>query len=485
MTADADDTFYQAMLARDPRFDGKFFVGVKTTGVYCRPICPAKPKRRNVEFFPHARAAERAGYRPCLRCRPECAPESPAWFGTSAVVRRALKLIAANELHAGDEDDFASQLGVTPRHLRRLFATEVGQTPKRIADNNRLDFARKLVVETSLPMTDVALTSGFASLRRFNAAFKTRFRRPPTGLRRSAPAADPSRGVDLSLAYRPPLDWQSLLSFYRTHRIDGLQSVTGDTFERLFRLAGTTGVVRVAPAPAGVPRLYLRVITGNPAVLSDVVRRVRRMFDLDADPVLVANAFSRVPTLSRLCGRTPGLRVARGWDPFETAVCTILGQLVSIDRASALTSELVTAYGEPIPHPITGGPARLFPTPETLATSDLTAVKTTGARKQTIREFSRRVAAGELSLSDAQDPAAFRAALRSIKGVGAWSAEYISLRAIGDTDAFPATDLILARALGFHPDLDLSLVQPWRAYAAIYLWREFAKTLSRTKVSVP
>src|SRR5512133_2760438 len=170
----ADDVFYQAMLARDYRFDGKFFVGVKTTGVYCRPICPARPKRRNVEFFPHAAAAERAGYRPCLRCRPECAPESAAWFGTSAVVRRALKLIAANELHGSAEVGFARQLGVTPRHLRRLFVTEVGQTPKRIADNERLNFARKLVVETSLPMTDVAMAAGFASLRRFNAAFKAR-----------------------------------------------------------------------------------------------------------------------------------------------------------------------------------------------------------------------------------------------------------------------------------------------------------------------
>lgn len=487
MSAASDDTFYRAMLARDPRFDGKFFVGVKTTGVYCRPICPARPSRRNVEFFPHAAAAERAGYRPCLRCRPECAPESPAWHGTSAVVRRALKLIAASTLHDTRETDFARQLGVTPRHLRRLFVAEVGQTPKRIADHNRLDFARKLVVETPLSMTQVAHTAGFASLRRFNAAFKTRFRRPPTHLRRTRPAApDPAAGVKLSLAYRPPLDWPTLLAFYRSHRIPGVETVDGNTFERLLRIGPSAGLLRITPdADTARPRLRLRVVTPDPSVLCEVVRRVRRICDLDADPVLVANAFAPVPLLASLIDRRPGLRLPRGFDPFEAAICTVLGQFVSTQHAVLLIGQLVAAYGHPATHPLTGAPVRLFPSAETLADSDLSAVRTTTARQRTIRELARCVADGALSLSDAQDPAAFRDVLRTIPGVGPWTAEYVSLRAIGDTDAFPATDLILRRVLDRHPDLDLPAVSPWRAYAAIHLWMEFAPSLAHKKEPAP
>jgi AraC family transcriptional regulator of adaptative response / DNA-3-methyladenine glycosylase II len=209
------------------------------------------------------------------------------------------------------------------------------------------------------------------------------------------------------------------------------------------------------------------------------------MFDLDSDPLLVANAFAAVPLLDRLARRSPGLRAARGWDPFETAICTILGQFVSVPHASALAGELLRHYGDPIPHPITGHPARLFPTPETLANSDLAHLKTTAVRKQTLRDLSRRLLAGDLSLSEAQDPESFRRSLRATKGLGPWSAEYISLRALGDTDAFPATDLILQRALDLHPDLDLKAVKPWRSYAAVHLWNEYAHSLSKRKESRP
>ncbi|HZZ43282.1 MAG TPA: AlkA N-terminal domain-containing protein [Tepidisphaeraceae bacterium] len=470
-----DDAYYQAMLARDYRFDGKFFVGVKTTGVYCRPICPARPKRQNVEFFPHASAAERAGYRPCLRCRPEAAPQSPA--GTSTIVQRALRLIAANQLHPSSEDAFAHQFGLSPRHLRRLFNTEIGQTPKQIADNTRLNFARTLVVETALPMTDISLTAGFSSLRRFNAAFKSRFHRPPSDLRRPLKAPHENPGFTLTLSYRPPFDWPALLSFYQSHTIPGLESTTPNSYQRLFHLNSSPGLLRVTPADT---HLNLHILTKDPTVLFEVTRRVRRMFDLDSDPVLIANAFAAVPLLDRSIRRHPGLRLARGWDPFETAICTFLGQLVSIPHASALAGQLIHHYGDQIPHPLTGLPTRLFPTPKTLATSDLAHLKTTTARKQTLREFSRRLLAGELSLSEAQDPASFRQSLLTIKGVGPWSAEYISLRALADPDAFPATDLILARALALHPNLNLDQVQPWRAYAAVHLWNQFKKQKRKT-----
>jgi AraC family transcriptional regulator of adaptative response / DNA-3-methyladenine glycosylase II len=275
--------FYQAMLARDHRFDGKFFVAVKTTGVYCRPICPARPKRQNVEFFPDATSAESAGYRPCLRCRPECAPLSPAWWGKKAVVQRALKLIAGNEFHRTDEERFAERLGLSARHLRRLFKEEIGQTPKQIADANRLNFARKLMVETEMPIMTVARTAGFASLRRFNDAFQRRFRRVPSQLRRLRPKTDGGEGIELKLSFRPPYDWQSLIRFYQSHPIPGVERVAGDSFQRLFRIGDTIGFFGVQ-AMAGEPQLRLRILTGDPRVLFEVVSRENVRFRFRSHP---------------------------------------------------------------------------------------------------------------------------------------------------------------------------------------------------------
>ncbi len=463
------DVFYQAMLARDYRFDGKFFVGVRTTGIYCCPICPAKPKRENVEFFNSATAAEKGGYRPCLRCRPETAPLSPSGHCTSAVVQRALRRIAANQLLELQEEPFAEQFGVTARHLRRLFVEELGHTPKQISDNNRLNFACKLIVETRMPMTEVATTAGFASLRRFNDAFKRRFARAPLQLRKSKVSVS-GDGVELNLAFRPPYDWETILSFFWSHRIPGIETIANNSYQRQFKLDGESGWLRVGPSERP-HQLRLRVILSNLKPLFVVVSRVRQMFDLDSDPLLIANSFAQVGVLATLTRQFPGLRLPRGWDPFETATCAILGQLVSTDRARDLIGQLVEHYGEGVG----------FPSAESLANCDLARVKTTQARKATLREFSRQIMTGEISLSDAQDPQRFRESLLAIKGIGPWSAEYISLRAIGDTDAFPATDLILRRALDLHPGLDLDAVKPWRSYAAIYLWKGFAQALSRRK----
>ena len=265
-----------------------------------------------------------------------------------------------------------------------------------------------------------------------------------------------------------------------SHPIPGVERVTGGTFERVFRVGKTIGFFQVQ-AVVDEPRLKLRIVAPDPKIFFDVVRRVRRMFDLDSDPILIANCFAQVPVLSKLCERFPGLRVPRGWDPFETAICSILGQLVSAAQRTNLVGQLVRGYGDEITHPVSGETTCLFPGPEALAKSDLSEVRTTVARREAIRDFSRRVLAGAISLSEAQDPAAFRKVLLETKGLGPWSAEYISLRAIDDTDAFPKTDLILKRALELHPDLDLELIRPWRSYAAIYLWKEFAQMLSKRK----
>jgi AraC family transcriptional regulator of adaptative response / DNA-3-methyladenine glycosylase II len=473
------EIFYAAMLARDYRFDGKFFVGVKTTGIYCRPICPAKPKIENVEFYPSALAAERAGYRPCLRCRPESAPLSPAWHGKSAIVNRALKLIAQNGLLESDEEEFAARFGVTSRHLRRLFVCEIGQTPKQISDNNRLGFARKLIAETNLPFTTVATTSGFSSLRRFNDAFKKRFHRAPSAVRKKQALRNGSEGITLSLAYRPPFDWNTLLNFYRSHQIIGVEQIEEQSYSRVFKIGETSGFFRVQPHPKE-QRLLLQVETENPGILFSVAARVRQMFDLDSDPLLVANSFRFHPTLDGLWKKYPGLRLARGWDPFEAAIGTILGQLVSISQARNLMAQLVQAYGTPFSH-LSLKDFVLFPTAKILAKSDLAALKTTGKRKETIRELSRLVSNGKIDLVSPQDPAVLRKRLLEIPGIGPWSAEYISLRALGDTDAFPASDLILKRAIEKHSDIEFERIRPWRSYAAIYLWKEYAETLSAKK----
>jgi AraC family transcriptional regulator, regulatory protein of adaptative response / DNA-3-methyladenine glycosylase II len=285
--------------------------------------------------------------------------------------------------------------------------------------------------------------------------------------------------TEINLAFRPPYDWQTIIRFYMSHPIPGIERVTEDSFERVFRVRNTIGFLQVQ-AMVDEPQLKLRIVT-DPKIHFEVVRRVRKMFDLDSDPVLIANCFAQVPLLSKLCERFPGLRLPRGWDPFETAICSILGQLVSAAQRSNLVGQLVRGYGDEITHPVSGETTSLFPGPEVLAKADLSEVRTTVARKEAIRDFSRRVLAGAISLSEAQDPTAFRKALLETRGLGPWSAEYISLRAIDDTDAFPKTDLILKRVLELHPDLDLELIKPWRSYAAIYLWKEFAQTLSKRK----
>lgn len=468
------DIFYRAMLARDYRFDGKFYVGVKTTGIYCRPICPAKPKRENVTFFKSALQAERAGYRPCLRCRPESAPHSAAWVGTSAVVQRALRLIQQASPPTCGETRFAARLGLSARHLRRLFEEEIGKTPKQIADLHRLDFARKLILETSIPFTQIAFTSGFTSIRRFNDAILKRFSKAPRDLRKKKESSEKDPGVSLTLSYRPPFAWSSLLRHFEKHQVPGIDRVVEGTYERVFKLNGKVGSFRVLHEELK-SRLVLRVSSNQTENLWSIVQRVRQMFDLDSDPLIVANAFSNCRLLGKILEKAPGLRVPRGWDVFETLICTVLGQLVSTTQATRLIGQLVRNYGEKVKHPETGEEGFLFPTPKTLATSELSEVGTTASRKSCIREISHRVLKSEISLDSAQDPNLFREALLSTKGIGPWTAEYVSLRALGDTDAFPGTDLILKRVVAEQANLKLESVKPWRAYAAMHLWKEFAK----------
>jgi len=475
-----EDTYYDAVAARDYRFDGKFFVGVKTTGVYCRPICPARPNKGNIIFFPDAQSAEKAGFRPCLRCRPESAPLSPAWSGSSTTIHRALKLIAGGRLAGATQDDIAGQLGMSARHLRRLFTEELGKTPNQIWAEYRLNFARTLIAETGLPMTEIAFSAGFSSLRRFNEAFKARFRRTPTELRRERRPISGDMTLRLRLSYRPLLDWNALLTYYQSHLIAGVENVKDNRYERVFSFGDAVGALRVS-RPAGSEALELEVVTTATRHLYRIVQNVRRMFDLDSDPLLMANAFSQSPFMSALSEKYPGLRLAQRWDPFESAVFTILGQVVSVDHAMNLVGQLVKGCGTKIRNPLSGDTAYLFPRPETVADAPLADIQTTEARKETLRTFSRQISTGKLRLDSEQDPMAFRDSLLRIKGIGTWTADDIRLRALGDPDAFPADDLILKRALARHPEIRMETFKPWRGYAALYLWKEYAQILSQKR----
>lgn len=472
---DQDDIFYKAMLSRDYRFDGKFYVAVKTTGIYCRPICPAKPKRENVEFFKDAFSAEKAGYRPCQRCHPEFSPDCLTWPGKSLIVQKALKLISQNSMFDTDIESFADQLNVSSRHLRRLFEEEVGLSPKQISDIHRLNFAYKLINETNLQLTQVAMTSGFASLRRFNDAFKKRYHKSPRLIRKSKGKVGDYL-FTLHIAYRPPLDWESLLHYFSIHQIPFVENVTKTTYERVFKLNDYIGMFTVYnDAPKA--QLEIKVFCTEPKILFTVVNRIRKMFDLDSDPILISNHFSQSHFLNNLWEEFPGLRIGRGWDPFEIAVGTILGQVISVKQASKLMGELVKNYGEKIIHPLGNEESYLFPTPDVLAEASLKEIKTTEQRKSAIRELSKSLLKKTLSFTDYQDVNQFKQHLKSINGIGSWSAEYISLRGVGDANAFPKDDLVLKRAIkSISHHFDLNQIEPWRGYLAVYLWKKYYKS---------
>lgn len=469
------------MLARDHRFDGQFFVGVKTTGIYCRPVCPAKPKRENVEFFPNHLAAEKAGYRPCLRCRPESAPMSPAWIGRSVLVKRAVKMLHEQNTLDFSEDEFAARFGVTARHLRRVFNEELGKTPKQLAADNRLNLARQLLTETSLAITEVAYASGFRSVRRFNDAFKTRFKRNPSGVRRvNTRTKKREGGLTLYLTYRPPYDFAGLLWIYRMHRVGNLEWFEGETMHRVVTYDGRSGMIAISDQPEQ-SRLKLEIDFPEPSAIYPIVANVRAMFDLDSDPVLIANILDEDAGLKKILKKNPGIRIASGWDAFEIAVGAILGQLVTVDFGRTLTADLIEMLGVDSGLVREGVAIKLFPTPEKIASSRLEGLRTTGKRKQTLIEFSRRVAAGEISLAGTQDVEAFIAAVRTVPGIGPWTANYMALRVLRHADAFPGTDLILARAQDLHGKDCVEKMSPWRGYVAALFWREYALTLKKKR----
>jgi AraC family transcriptional regulator of adaptative response / DNA-3-methyladenine glycosylase II len=458
---------YRAAMRRDRRFDGRFFFAVVTTGIYCRPVCPApRPRRENVRFFPRAAAAEAAGFRPCRRCRPESAPGTPAWSGTSATVARALRLIDDGALDAGSVGALAARLGVGARHLRRLFDHELGASPVEVAATRRRHFAVELLRGTTLPVTQVALAAGFRSLRQFNHVVRDCFDRPPTALRREGTPHAPAGALTLRLGHRPPLDWSGLLAFLAPRALPGVEVVRDDGYERTAWVGGAPAHVRVTHDATGAA-LAVTVRGGRPAGLRDVATRVRRLFDLDADPAALAADLGADPTLRERLARRPGVRVPGAWDAFETTLRAVLGQQVSVKGATTLAGRLVAHTGTPLATPLAPGLTHLAPAPDAVAAADLSALGLPRRRQEALRAVA--TCAGSLDTP---------AALASLPGIGPWTASYVSMRCFADPDAFPESDLGLRKALardGVVPGARdvrarAEAWRPWRAYAAMLLW---------------
>jgi AraC family transcriptional regulator, regulatory protein of adaptative response / DNA-3-methyladenine glycosylase II len=469
----------RARLSRDPRFDGKFFIAVTSTGIYCRPICPASPspRRSNVRYFASAAAAAEAGFRPCLRCRPEAAPGTPAWLGTSAVVRRALRLIHEGALDEIPVGEFASRVGVGARHLDRLFLQHVGASPLAVAQTRRLHFAKRLIDESDLPMTQIALAAGFGSLRRFNDAFQKAYQRAPRELRRDRrepPARNAGDEVSLALAYRPPYDWSHLRDFLSRRATPGVERVDEQGYGRVIRTDAGPAVIEVRPLP-GRDALQLRVRGAPPAALFQIATAARRVFDLSADPALLAASLGADALLRPLVRRRPGVRIPGTWDAFECAVRAVLGQQVTVAAARTLAGRLVQRAGEPVATAV-AGLDRLFPTPQALAAANLDGLGLTGARITALKSLAAAVVEGRVAFDRPADEVVAR--LVELPGFGEWTAQYIALRALGEPDAFLGADVVLRRmAAGDGAPLSVKELErraeawrPWRGYAVMHLW---------------
>jgi AraC family transcriptional regulator of adaptative response / DNA-3-methyladenine glycosylase II len=472
MLLDSDACFH-AVRARDRRFDGRFFVAVASTGIYCRPICPVRPpKRENMRFYSSAAAAEGEGYRPCLRCRPERAPGLATVDAASRLVRAAIAGIEEHAVSNARVGELAASLGVSDRHLRRVTEAELGVSPIELAQTQRLLLAKRLLSETSLKLTEIAFASGFGSLRRFNALFKSRYGLSPRALRGHPGAAS---GLSCQLEFRPPLAWDSLLSYLRLRAIPGVEFVDGTHYRRTVAIGDKQGWIAVTRAKSGVA-LEVEMSQSLAPVIGAVIVRVKHLFDLGAAPDSVTELLSQDPTLAGVVRRLPGLRVPGAFDGFELAVRAVLGQQVSVRAATTLAGRWALNFGAPLATPF---PElnRLTPDAERMtevAAGDIAALGIVGSRARALAALAQAVTERRVVLSYAANVEEQIEALQRLAGIGPWTAQYIAMRALHWPDAFPGGDLMLLKAAQVNKKelhARAEAWRPWRAYAAHYLWQ--------------
>jgi AraC family transcriptional regulator of adaptative response / DNA-3-methyladenine glycosylase II len=478
---------YRAIVSRDARFDGRFFTAVTSTGIYCRPVCPAQtPKRANVRFYATAAAAEAAGFRACLRCRPHLAPGGARPATSDRVADRALRLIASGAADGGaGVAAVARRLEVSERHLHRVLREAVGAGPLALARMRRLQTARTLIEQTGMPITDVAFTAGYSSLRQFNGEVLAGTGRAPSALRRRGAAGHDGEGaLVLRLGVRPPFDGAALLSFFAARAVCGVEVCSPTALTRSVALAHGAAVVELEPQEA---QLVVRLWLDDVRDLGAAVDRCRRLFDVDADPQAIAAVLCADPLMAPLVSCQPGLRVPGCVDAEEIAVRAVLGQQVSVGRATALASRLTEQLGAPIARP-RHGVSRLFPSSAAIAEANLDGLGLTGEREATLRRLGAALAGGDIDLGVGCDSHEVVEQLQSIRGVGEWTATYIAMRALRDPDAFPAGDLGLRRSFARAGGGDARALReraetwrPWRAYATVQLWNQLSLPASTTE----
>lgn len=477
MALDAE-TCYRALRAHDPRFDGIFFIGVTTTGIYCRPVCRARrPRSERCRYFSTAAAAEAQGFRPCLRCRPELAPGRAMTDATSRLAAAAAARIAGGGLNGRSVPQLAAELYVGERQLRRALRREYGVSPVALAQTHRLLMAKRLLTDSSLPMTTVASASGFSSVSRFNTLFRERYRLSPTALRRVRTTTPANDGrMTLTLAYRPPLAWHALLAFLAARATPGVELIENGRYVRTVSLGAHRGHVSVGPAGERRPELRVEVSLSLVPVLMPLLSGLKNLFDLDAEPVAIEGHLAADPLLGPLVRQHAGLRVPGGVSGFELAVRAVLGQQVSVRAASTLAGRIAAAFGEPTSSPLPGL-TRYPATAERLADAHperLAALGVTRARAVSIAALARAVADGEVRLDPGVEVDDAIERLQALPGIGAWTAQYIAMRALHWPDAFPHSDLGLRKALGGISHARVLAAaepwRPWRAYAAMHLW---------------
>lgn len=471
-----EDRCYRAVSSRDPRFDGCFIVAVTSTGIYCRPSCTARtPRRANVRFYPTSAAAQSAGFRSCKRCRPDAAPGSPEWDVRADVVGRAMRLIADGAIDRDGVTGLARRLGYSSRQLQRLLVGELGAGPIALARAQRAQTARVLIETTDMAFGDIAFASGFSSIRQFNETVSQVFDRNPGEMRGRRSTLGGGTDIVLRLPYRAPFAVTELFEFLRRRAVPGVEEAPGDgSFRRTLDLPRAPGTVTLAP---GVGHVKATLRLGDVADLASAVQRCRRLLDLDADPVAVDDVLRSDPIMAPLVALRPGLRSPGATDGAELAVRAVIGQQVSVAAARTIAGRLTAALGRPLPTP-DGALTHLFPTADAIAAADPDQFPMPTARRTALRGLATALAEGAIALDPGADRTETRRALLDLRGIGPWTADYLTLRALGDPDVFLATDLGVRHALNRLglPQDPVHIIshsrhwRPWRSYATLHLW---------------